>query len=1290
MATAGSLPPLSTNGKTFINDPKISNSLETKASIKLKFKTPKAKDVIIVRNFQLSIKNKKYEFKRLEQILKSNNQAGELVTINSTCMDIDKQIPLLMHASKAILENVIFCHQEEINWPFSEAGNLKKVFDEIFDTAKYTKALEDLKDTNKSFVSKSKDLKTKIELIQKDFEQFNRITHNYELTEQKITELTGTIETLDQAYKKTSSDLEQILVLERSFKEYENGINLAKAKKDEKKQQIDTILSDPMFEDYTKDETTYENYINNYKNNMQMFNEQGTDQEKINNIEKLSSQLKALNEQLNTIDAHLISKQQIYNNFIQNRKEIIRKISLIDTLELNIPENMQMNDILHMLEEKEKEVISKKSILSETLNQFIAKETDKQNDIEVNKHLLDNKAKEIDMLETQKKELISMISNVSINNTKIAELDALINQKKNEIVKVNYDIKQCENDLVGLESNNSQLKLKLSQFGFDSNQNINSNLFNFHVDKLNQFCLQFTDNENKALTMILKINHIFSQNFSCDKRILINTLDSLIAFIKTKTTEITEEKQKIREESLILNLKIEQHEKSKQNKNEEINILGSQKEKIMSELRSSLSHFGISFEKDEDLQTIINFKKELEEEIETKDSNYKLMNFEKTYLTEYLDKLKINCSCPLCLKKVTNTEILLISKKKNEEIHVLSTNSQNEYEELQNKKMLFTKITQCDNQITSLRNLIEQINTKTNELNAIDFELKDLINKKKFFENSSKEKSKMLFSMNEILNNSSTTEDIFKIKAEKIEIEKNIRELCTTLGIGFSIDNFAITDIIAQAQQKSVSFKEIISIENQITENETKINKLNHEVSSNLQIVTKLNEELKEIEQEKKNLISLCDEHEINNKITEIEAQLSNKVLEKEALEREKESLEKLKSLLDEKKQKFDELYSTKSTKYKEILDTISNFKLKYEYILSDFTRSISPNEPLSQVLPEEKYMEQLNQLNNEKTETQGKIKIIENELGKLSDEAKMYEKEKKQHQLRDNIFKNNVVLHKTKKEILELEEYIKTHEQKLTAGQRLFYAKDLLTKKNQDAFSSYNVNLGKRDELKLYLQRLKTEKSHDNYINIERRYSKLKLEYILSLETSKQIENYYEALDQALLKYHGKRMEEINKLINYYWGMTYKGTDIKWIEIRSDVEKIGRSRNYNYRIVFGNNNGYELDMRGRCSAGQKILASIIIRLALAETFCNSCGILCLDEPTTNLDKENSRALAQSLREIIQSRGEDQNFQLIVITHDQEFVELIGTDFCETFWEVSKNENNFSTITSKRIGESFL
>ena len=59
------------------------------------------------------------------------------------------------------------------------------------------------------------------------------------------------------------------------------------------------------------------------------------------------------------------------------------------------------------------------------------------------------------------------------------------------------------------------------------------------------------------------------------------------------------------------------------------------------------------------------------------------------------------------------------------------------------------------------------------------------------------------------------------------------------------------------------------------------------------------------------------------------------------------------------------------------------------------------------------------------------------------------------------------------------------------------------------------------------------------------------------------------------------------------------------------------------------------LDMRGRCSAGQKVLASIIIRLALAESFCLHCGLLALDEPTTNLDRENIEGLACSLSEII-------------------------------------------------------
>ena len=65
------------------------------------------------------------------------------------------------------------------------------------------------------------------------------------------------------------------------------------------------------------------------------------------------------------------------------------------------------------------------------------------------------------------------------------------------------------------------------------------------------------------------------------------------------------------------------------------------------------------------------------------------------------------------------------------------------------------------------------------------------------------------------------------------------------------------------------------------------------------------------------------------------------------------------------------------------------------------------------------------------------------------------------------------------------------------------------------------------------------------------------------------------------------------------------------------------------------------------------MLACLVIRLALAETFCLLCGILALDEPTTNLDAANAESLAGALRSVMDARREQQNFQLIVITHDE-------------------------------------
>lgn len=57
-------------------------------------------------------------------------------TISTKCSEMDEEVPLLLGVSRAILENVIFCHQEESNWPLSEPAALKKKFDDIFEATK--------------------------------------------------------------------------------------------------------------------------------------------------------------------------------------------------------------------------------------------------------------------------------------------------------------------------------------------------------------------------------------------------------------------------------------------------------------------------------------------------------------------------------------------------------------------------------------------------------------------------------------------------------------------------------------------------------------------------------------------------------------------------------------------------------------------------------------------------------------------------------------------------------------------------------------------------------------------------------------------------------------------------------------------------------------------------------------------------------------------------------------------------------------------------------------------------
>lgn len=212
-------------------------------------------------------------------------------------------------------------------------------------------------------------------------------------------------------------------------------------------------------------------------------------------------------------------------------------------------------------------------------------------------------------------------------------------------------------------------------------------------------------------------------------------------------------------------------------------------------------------------------------------------------------------------------------------------------------------------------------------------------------------------------------------------------------------------------------------------------------------------------------------------------------------------------------------------------------------------------------------------------------------------------------------------------------------------------------------------------------------------YNNINQQYTNKRIKLCIDKQLGNDLERIYRALEKSILVYHEEKQQIINETLQEYWREIYHGNDIDTIFVRSEiygddtitttntVKNIFRGKKFRYRVVMRLHNGIEMDMRGRCSLGQKMLASLLIRIAVADAFCTECAILTLDEPTTNLDKENSTLLGNALVDLIQKRLYNKHFQLIIITHDQQFVEqLMFRTRSESYYRVSKTSEGNSIL----------
>ena len=123
----------------------LSACVQVKAQIKLRFCGANKKPAVVTRNFSLVQKPAKKEYKAFEAALRTVGANGETSVMSFKTADLNKLVPEMMGVSTAVLESVVFVHQEDSCWPLAEDKVLKQKFDDIFAATEYTKALDQLK-----------------------------------------------------------------------------------------------------------------------------------------------------------------------------------------------------------------------------------------------------------------------------------------------------------------------------------------------------------------------------------------------------------------------------------------------------------------------------------------------------------------------------------------------------------------------------------------------------------------------------------------------------------------------------------------------------------------------------------------------------------------------------------------------------------------------------------------------------------------------------------------------------------------------------------------------------------------------------------------------------------------------------------------------------------------------------------------------------------------------------------------------------------------------------------------
>ncbi|KFW66199.1 DNA repair protein RAD50 [Pygoscelis adeliae] len=1247
--STGDFPP-GTKGNSFVHDPKVANETDVRAQIRLQFRDVNGELVAVQRSMVCTQKGKKMEFKTLEGVI-TRTKHGEKVSLSSKCAEIDREMISALGVSKSVINNVIFCHQEESNWPLSEGKALKQKFDEIFSATRYIKALETLRQVRLKQSVKVKECQTELKYLKQNKEKAQEIQDHLTKREaqlaaskENVKSIESQLDPLKTSLAAVEQNLIKVMRLDNDVKALESRTRQMEKDNQDLQQKMEKVFQGT--DEQLKD--IYQNHQRTVKEKEKRLSDC---KRELDRAAKECQRFTSEKSELLVERGRLQLQADRHQEHITMRDSLIQ--SLAAQLELDGFERAPFN---------ERHITSFHRLLKER----------QERDTEAANHLM----REFARKEAMKQKQIDEIRDKKTGLERTIDLKSDIQSKKQvELKNVRYELQQLEgfSDRI-LELDQEIVKTEHELEKAEKNSNVETlelEVQTLQKEKINlDTALRKLDQEMEQLnlhTMTITQMEMLKKD-KADKEEQIRKVKSRHSDELTSLLGYFPNKNQLEDWLHLKNRKINQTRDNLADLNKRLASVEYHKTYVSNELRKKEAQLSLHEAKLFDVCGSQDFDSDLsklQDEIEKSSKQRAVLAGATAVYSQFITQLteENQSCCPVC-QRVFQTEAELQdvisdlqSKLRLAPDKLKSTESELKRKEKKRDEMMSLKplrrtvVELQDRDIPDLRSKIQNANRDLTGLKSEIEEQESVLRTALSKEESAKAR----------------LQDITLMERYQTDIRDGERKIAQQEAKLLGVDLSRTVLQVSQEKQEKKHLWDTVTgkielnqklkqdQQNQIQQLKSAVNELKAEklqISSSMQRRRQLEEQTVELTTE---VQSLCRD-----------------------IEEAKEQVFPLDATLEKLQQEKEDLMNKRTASNKETQEKINGIKEK----VKDINKYVKEIENYIQ----EGREDYKKQKESELEDVNSQLAACEKQKEMISKEMEMIRQDIDTQKVQERWLEDNLTLRKRNEELKEVENNIKNLVKEMGEMKvpQMKNEQKHLEEKIESLKRNHHVALGRQRGFEEEIVRFKKELRESQFKDAEEKYREMMIVMRTTELVNKDLDLYYKALDKAIMTFHSMKMEEINKIIRDLWRSTYRGQDIEYIEIRSDADEnvsaSDKRRSYNYRVVMIKGD-IALDMRGRCSAGQKVLASLIIRLALAETFCLNCGILALDEPTTNLDRENIESLAHALVEIIKSRSQQRNFQLLVITHDEDFVELLGrSEYVETFYRIKKNIDQCSEI----------